>query len=536
MNYQKTSKTHFDFSTIGSARQVCLPINVEYLIPEDDPVRLIDLVLSEMDYASLNQTYSAEGRNPAVYPVTLFKVMVYAYSRGINSSREIEKACRRDLCFKYLLGAEKIPDHNTIARFRKNHLKYCIDDLFSQMIDILAANEEIRFENLFVDGTKIEANANKYTFVWQKATEKHMSKLQTDLRTFIEKELEIRLAVDIIDSAFTLRILKQLKNEIKRKHITFVYGKGRHKTELQRQYDKLAEYTERLEKYEYYLNLFDGRNSFSKTDTDATFMHMKEDHMRNSQLKPGYNVQVGVESEYIVGVTVSADRDDVNTLKPFLEKIKTAYGRTYSNLIADAGYESEENYTYLKQENIRSFIKPSDYEYSKTKKYQKAMEFRNSMEYDPETDTYTCKHGRRFVFEKVRRKKTGSGFVTSSRVYRCESCAGCPYLGKCYKGIHSKSIWVNEVFDAFRQESLKNITSDEGILLRVNRSIQAEGVFGITKQDMGFTRFLTRGNENVYVEYMLLAFGFDLNKLHSRIGSGRFGESLFIPEELANTA
>ena len=134
MNYQKTSKTHFDFSTIGSARQVCLPINVEYLIPEDDPVRLIDLVLSEMDYASLNQTYSAEGRNPAVYPVTLFKVMVYAYSRGINSSREIEKACRRDLCFKYLLGAEKIPDHNTIARFRKNHLKYCIDDLFSQMI------------------------------------------------------------------------------------------------------------------------------------------------------------------------------------------------------------------------------------------------------------------------------------------------------------------------------------------------------------------------------------------------------------------
>ena len=533
---QKTSITHFDFSTLGSARQVCLPINVEYLIPEDDPVRLIDLVLGEMDYTSLNQTYSAEGRNPAVYPGTLFKVMVYAYSRGLYSSREIERACRRDLCFKYLLGAEKIPDHNTISRFRKDHLKYCMDDLFSQLIEILSEMGEVRFEHLFVDGTKIEANANKYTFVWRKATEKHMEKLQRDVRAFIENELGIELAVDIIDSCFVTRILNQLRNEIKRKHIIFVYGKGKHKTELQRKYDKLTEYTERLERYEQYTGLFNGRNSFSKTDTDAAFMHMKDDYMRNSQLKPGYNVQVGVESEYIVGVTVSAERSDVNTLKPFLEKMKELHGTKYRNITADAGYESEENYTYLKQESIRPFIKPSNYEYSKTKKFQRDMEFRNSMEYDSETDTYTCKYGRRFVFKKSHSKKTSSGFTTHSKEYICETCAGCQYLGKCYKGKYSKSMRVNEIFDAYREESLENITSDEGILLRVNRSIQAEGVFGITKQDMGFTRFLTRGNENVYVEYMLLAFGFDLNKLHSRLRNGRFGKALFKLEEIADSA
>ena len=532
----KTSKTHFDFSTIGSARQVCLPITVEYLIPEDEPVRLIDLILSNLDYHSLNQTYSAAGRNPAVYPETLFKIMVYAYSRGIYSSRDIERACRTDLCFKYLLGPENIPDHNTIARFRKDHLRYCTDDLFGQLMDILAANDEIRYENLFIDGTKIEANANKYTFVWKKATEKNSAKLQTDLRAFIEKELGIELTIDVIDSAYADRLLRQLKNEIKRKHISFVYGKGKHKTGLQRKYDKLAEYAERLKKYEHYTELFNGRNSFSKTDTDATFMHMKEDHMRNSQLKPGYNVQVGVESEYIVGVMISSERSDMNTLIPFLEKMKKMHKVSWEKLVADAGYESEENYRYLKEKDIRPFIKPSNYEYSKTKKFQREMEFRNAMEYDPETDTYTCRYGRVFRLEKIRNDKRTSGYVTESKQYRCESCEGCPYLGKCYKGKYSKTLTVNEAFDAYRAESLENITSDEGILLRVNRSIQAEGVFGITKQDMGFTRFLMRGEENVYVEYMLLAFGFDLNKLHSRLGSGRFGQDLFIPEEFEDTA
>ena len=515
---------------------MCLPVNVEYLIPEDDPVGLIDLVLSNIDYSSLNQTYSAEGRNPAVYPGTLFKIIVYGYSRGIYSSREIEKACRRDLCFMYLLGPEKTPDHNTIARFRKHHLKYCIDDLFSQLIDILAANDEIRFENLFLDGTKIEANANKYTFVWRKAVEKNAAKLQKDLRAFIENELGISMAVDIIESAFAKRILKQLRNETKRQHITFVYGKGKHKTELQRKYDKLAGYIERLEKYEYYSGLFDGRNSISKTDTDATFMHMKDDHMRNSQLKPGYNVQVGVESEYMVGVMISPERSDMNTLKPFLEKIKAAHGRTYRNLIADAGYESEENYNYLESEGIKPFIKPSNYEYSKTKKYQRDMEFRNAMKYDPETDTYTCKYGRKFNFREERERTYLSGYVSRKKVYRCENCTECPYLGKCYNGKYTRSLTVSEVFDKYREKSLENITSEDGILLRVNRSIQAEGVFGITKQDMGFTRFLTRGKENVYVEYMLLAFGFDLNKLHARIVSGRFGQDLFTPEELADSA
>ena len=161
----KTLTLQSDYSKNGSHIQLSLPIHTETLIPVDDSVRLIDQVLEEIDYRELYLTYSSEGRNPAVSPKTLFKIMVYAYSQHIYSSREIEKACKLNLAFIYLLRGEKAPDHNTIARFRKYHLESCAEGLLTQLVELLAASNEIQFENLFIDGTKIEANANKYSFV-----------------------------------------------------------------------------------------------------------------------------------------------------------------------------------------------------------------------------------------------------------------------------------------------------------------------------------------------------------------------------------
>ena len=152
-----------DYSKNGSYIQLALPIHTEVLIPVDDSVRLIDQVLEEIDYRELYLTYSSEGRNPAVEPKTLFKIMVYAYSQHIYSSREIEKACKLNLAFMYLLRGEKVPDHNTIARFRQKHLTHCVEGLLIQLVNLLAEADEIQFENLFIDGTKIEANANKYS-------------------------------------------------------------------------------------------------------------------------------------------------------------------------------------------------------------------------------------------------------------------------------------------------------------------------------------------------------------------------------------
>ena len=520
-----------DYSKNGSYIQLSLPIHTECLIPVDDSVRLIDQVLEEIDYRELYLTYSSEGRNPAVSPKTLFKVMVYAYSQHIYSSREIEKACKLNLAFMYLLRGEKVPDHNTIARFRKHHLASCVEGLLTQLVELLAEADEIQFENLFIDGTKIEANANKYSFVWRGAIEKNEAKLQIKATEYLKEELGFTAVPEYRRSQYLQKVLSDLVLIADSNGTEFVYGSGKRKSELQRNIETIEDFKTRQQKYESARATFKGRNSYSKTDKDATFMHMKEDYMRNGQLKPGYNIQAAVESEYIVGIDVSAERSDMHTLIPFLDKLKQNYGRNFDNLIADAGYESEENYDYLKRNNITPYIKPSNYEYSKTKKFQKDMEFRLAMEYDNDSDEYTCKGGRKLKFSGNKYKKGFTGYESTIKIYRCESCEGCPHYGKCYKGKYTKSIQVSETFDSFRQESRDNITSEKGIRLRINRSIQAEGVFGVTKQDYGFKRFLMRGTENVRTEYLLLAIAFDLNKLHNRMQSGRIGQALFpLPE------
>ena len=308
-----------DYSKNGGYIQLALPIFTDTLIPVDDSVRLIDQVLEEIDYRELYLTYSSEGRNPAVSPKTLFKIMVYAYSQHIYSSREIEKACRLNLAFIYLLRNEKAPDHSTIARFRKYHLTYCVEGLLTQLVELLAESGEIHFENLFIDGTKIEANANKYTFVWKGFIEKSEAKLQDKAAKYLKEELGFTKLPEYISAEYLQKVLSDLVLTADSQGTEFVYGSGKRKTDIQRQIETLEDFKIRQYKYEEAHSTFKGRNSYSKTDKDATFMHMKEDYMRNVQLKPGYNVQAAVESEYIVGIDISAERSDTRTLIPFFE-------------------------------------------------------------------------------------------------------------------------------------------------------------------------------------------------------------------------
>lgn len=523
-----------DYTKIRQPKQLVLPLNAEYLIAKDEPVRLLDQVLEELDYTALYLTYSEKGRNPAVDAVTLFKIVVYAFSQGTYSTRKIETACQYDVRYRYLLQGYRVPDHNMIYRFIKHHLEECMSELFSQLVKKLIEYGEITLTQVFLDGTKIEANANKYTFVWKKSVEKYRAKLQEKAKEYLQTELQMTDLSEPVSVKDLKRALRSLGNRIKKEKIVFVYGSGKRKTPLQRQYETVEEMLNRAQFYEEALEIMgNDRSSYSKTDPDATFMHMKEDHMRNSQLKPGYNVQVAATGEYIAGILINADRNDYYALIPMIELLEEAYPEEkIGKLVADAGYESEEGYDYLSQKGIGSYIKPSNHEYSKTKKYRRDMEFRLAMQYDKEHDTYTCKNGRKLTYNGTRTKKNRNGYVSESRIYKCEDCSNCPYYGKCYKGKYTKTIQINEKFDSFRAESEKNITSEEGNLLRVNRSIQAEGVFGITKQDMGFDRFLRRGVQGTLTEYLLLACGFNINKLHHRIQEGRLGQDLLIPAKM----
>lgn len=500
--------------------QLFLPLNLEKIIEPSESVRRLDEICERLDYTELYKAYHRKRKNEEPSPEAMFKIFVYGYMTGRYSTRKIEEACKNNINFMWLLDGAKAPDHNTIARFRTERLQNAAEELFAQLVKLLASLEEIELKNLFVDGTKIEANANRYSFVWKKTVEKNGAKLEEKINILLE-ELSTKYKHNFVNIYEAEKYLAKQKEKF---NVEFVSGKGKRKLPLQRDYEAVKDSIEKAEKYSEYNNTFRGRNSFSKTDKDATFMHMKEDHMRNGQLKAGYNVQIGVDSEYIVNMGIFSERSDQLTLIPFLEDTKSKVGK-YKEIVADAGYESEENYVYLNQHQQDSYIKPSNYELSK-KKCKNKYATPNFI-YNIDEDSYLCPEKQILNAIEVKKSKSKSGYISEKTIYGCKECENCPCRNFCTQSKSGRRIQRAKVFTNFRNESLKNITTEKGILLRMNRSIQVEGAFGVLKQDYGFRRFLTRGNENVKIEMLLLCFAYNINKLHNKTLKKRRKTHLF---------
>lgn len=497
-------------------------INLEEQIPEDADVRILKKITEKIFESEELDISEYRGNIPAEI---MLKLMVYGYMNGAYSSRKIEQCCRRDIYFMYLLNGYDAPDHSTIARFRKKQNRL-ISDFFIYIVKYLKNKGEFTGENLFIDGTKIEAAANRYTFVWMKATEKYEKKLAEKM-TILTEELKEIPELEFDENAGINEILTSIDEFVKKKKIAFVYGKGKRKTAVQRIFEQLTKCAERKTKYDLYNSIFDGRSSFSKTDNDATFMRMKDDHMKNGQLKPGYNLQIAVEGEYIVGTDISSQRSDMLTLLPLLKKMQEQNILKLKNVTTDSGYESEENYAYLEEYELKAYIKPSNYEQSKKRKYKFRYGLPDNMQYDEEKDEYTCKNNKRLIRIGTTEVKSASGYISEKTIYECENCGECPYKENCTKAKGNKRLRISKKFSAYRKQSLNNILTDFGRQLRINRSIQAEGAFGVIKQDWSFRRFLMRGKTNVMTEWTLLCTAFDIQKYASKISRKCSGVSLF---------
>jgi len=532
----KQEKIPLDYTTGGSEYQLVIPMDISEIIPHDDSVRLLDAIFERLDYTNLYNAYSRLGRTETS-PKHQFKIMVYGYMNGIYSSRKLESSCRRDVNFMFLLGRQPAPDHSTIARFRSERLTGVLEELFLQFLELLKEHGEISGVNQFIDGSKLEASAGRYTFVWKKSTLKYEARMQEKMKLelpAIAERFGQRFWVGAKIKAKDLKKLrKRLKEVQNRTGVAFVHGIGKRKSELQKAIEKLEEYIARQKKYDDYNHSFGERNSFSKTDRDATFMRMKEDHMRNGQLKPAYNTIIGVDSEYIVGAMISQERSDSKVFVPFLKK----FGKGYSKIVADAGFESEENYTYLEKNGQYAFIKPTNYEKSKTRKYKSDIGRRENMPYDAEADSYRCHMGRNICASYEKKTKSAAGYHIVTTIYECESCDGCQVKDKCIKPggklpieERTKRLYVSKTFLRQRDDAKSRITSDEGIVLRMNRSIQVEGAFGVLKADMNFRQFLLRGQIKVETELLLLSMAFNVNKWHKKIQNDRCGKHLHIPK------
>ena len=525
-----------NYSENSNGYQLKLPLNIETIIPEDDSVRLLSQFVEAMDLTDLYSTYE---RIKSVTPRTLLKIVLYSYMNGDYSSRSMELNCKRDINFMFLLEGASAPDHATFARFRSIHFAPCAKRILAEMTNALFDLGEISGETIFIDGTKIEACANKYTFVWKKTVTKNQAKLLQKIADFIaecEDLYDIKIVYgDTVKMKHVKRLRKKLHALKQIENVVFVQGIGKRKTPLQKSIETLEDYLSRLKKYNKQIHTCGERNSYSKTDHDATFMRMKEDAMGNGQLKPAYNLQHGVDSEYITWLTIGPQPTDTTTLIPFLKEAEEHLKFKYINITADAGYESEENYLFLENNGQTAYIKPANYEISKTRKYKNDIGKIENMEYDSETDSYTCKNEKKLKKSHISHSKSKTGYVSEKTIYKCEDCSGCPYKAECIKGNNcktpleerTKTLQVSKKFIKHRQEDLERILSDVGIIFRMNRSIQAEGSFGELKQDMSFRRYLSKGTSNVLAESTLLAMAKNINKLHNKIQKGRTGTHLF---------
>lgn len=424
--------------------QVIFPLDLGLKLPEDDSLRLLIEITEEMDFREL---YAAYERREAAGEATakqLFQLVVFGFMNGYYSLRRITAACRYDIRMMYLLQGKKVSSHERLGDFIRNRMAgEVMENLFYQLVTKLKERGHISYANLFVDGTKIEANANRYSFVWEKSVSKNEAKMDAQIQM---KLLELQTEYGFFETPPTLEgMLEYLRKKWDGSGMQRISGKGSRKSKLQKDLEKLEQYQNRREQYSQKKEMLHGRPSYSKTDHDATFMRMKEDHMKNGQLKPGYNLQLGVEGEFIVTAGLFSERSDTLTLLPLLEHLQEKTGELPDRLVADSGYESEENYTRLEEMGVEAYIKPVNYEISKTRKYQRNYYKAENMHYDDETDSFACPNGNTLTAIGTAHRKSKSGFISEVTIYGCAECSNCPLKAECTKSRSGRTIRRSKV-------------------------------------------------------------------------------------------
>ncbi|QUL58043.1 IS1182 family transposase [Paenibacillus tritici] len=497
--------------------QLCLPMDLEEDIPSNHLARVVNTAVNRLDDSIFDAAYPGGGRD-SYHPKMLTKVMIYAYTQRIYSSRQIAKAVRESIPFMWLAGRQR-PDFRTLNRFRSQRMKNVLETVFTAVLQFLADEKYVSLEHYFVDGTKIEANANRYTFVWGKAVSKHKSKLQEKVQALFEgieaaekQEEQEHRGQDLSELGESAEISSEKLEQMTQALESQLLEKPKDKP-LKKAVRKLRkDLLPRLQKYEQYQKLLGDRNSFSKTDPEATFMRMKEDHMRNGQLKPGYNVQIGTENQFILTYSIHQRPTDTRCLEPHLEKAQQILGKWPKTVIADAGYGSEENYAYLENRGIQAVVKYGSYHKEKTKAWKANVGKIENWTYDTGEDHWVCPAGNMLRFHRESKETLESGYEIRRRHYRSSSCEGCPLKERCTKAAGNREVVVSLERLRYQNQARKILRSEEGYALAVRRMTEPESVFGQLKNNRGFRRFLLRGMEKVTLEVGWLSLAHNLLK------------------------
>lgn len=490
------------------------PVNIFDLIPQDHPVRLVDEVVNRLDISDITGLYLGGGCS-AYHPRMMIKVLFYSYLSNIYSCRKIAKALTENIHFMYISG-NSTPNFRTINEFRGKILKDKIKDLFAEVVKMLVELGYISLEVQYIDGTKIEAKSNRYRFVWRGSVEKYKEKLEQKISTVLS-EIENSIQSDNQESNRE-ELPKKINSQELKEKLSGLNKKLKEPTKKQtKELEKLQdEYLPKLQKYEKDLEILGDRNSYSKTDHDATFMRMKEDHMKNGQLKPAYNPQISTEHQFITHVSIHQKPGDTTTLESHLDGFEEAYGKQSKEVVADAGYGSEENYEMLEKKGVTAYVK-YNYFHAEQKKRMKNNPFLvQNLFYNKEQDFYVCPMGQRMERSGTGKRISANGFESGITYYEAKRCEGCPLRGMCHKAKGNRKIEVNHRLNELKERARNLLTSEKGLRHRSKRPVEVEAVFGQLKSNNKFNRFTFKGLEMVEMEFLLMALGHNLRKMAAK--------------------
>ena len=525
-------------------KQTMMILDIEMFVPENHVARFVDEMVESIPDEILYSHYVGGGRAP-YHPKMLLKVILFAYTQKTYSSREIEKMLRENLPMMWLAGMQT-PDHRTINDFRGVRMPKMMESVFEQFLIQLVEQGLVDLNHIFVDGTKIEANANKYTFVWRKSVENYEEKLRAKIKPIIqeirkvtneelEKDLENELMKTAEELTKSVEIMeekyKQESNKVGRKELRS------QKSKLKKQLKAIEfDYLPRLRKYEVQKRILGNRNSFSKTDHDATFMRMKDDHMKNGQLKAGYNVQLATQNQFIVGYKLFQKPGDTRCFQPFMEKLFASLPKIPKQVVADAGYASEENYLFAlgeeKEPRFELLAPYNTYLKEQTRKYKKDISKVQNWKYLEQEDAFICPNNRKVLFKRYSKRKNESGYEQDFKIYECQDCTGCPLKLLCTKSKGNRKVYWNPIYEEMKAKTKAALDDEQKATLYAQRKVDVESVFGNIKGNLSFTRFRLRGIEKVETEFGIVALAHNLLKLVGNIKliSGKCKKS-----ELRNT-
>ena len=509
-----TIDTKLKFKPITSGQATLFPANLDDRISSNHPVRLVNEIVDKLNIDAILSSYKSGGSS-SYHPRMMIKVLFYSYLNNTYSCRKIASQLRENINYMWLSG-NNMPNFRTINDFRGKKLQDTIHGLFAQLVEMLCDMGYVSLETQYIDGTKIESASNRYTFVWRKSVEKYKQKVEEKVVTVI-REIDRTIMDDNNnlnqDEKYHPIDSKSLDEKIKEIN----QNSSKLDKDQKKEIKKLEEDSlPRLKKYEKQLEILEDRNSYSKTDTDATFMRMKEDHMKNGQLKPAYNVQISTEKQFITNYSLHRRPGDPATLIPHLDLFKKMYTKQSPVIVADSGYGSEQNYMHCEQHNLEAFIKYNYFHKEQKKKYINDPFLPANLFYNDKENFLICPIGQRMNMVGTKKGETELGYKFLTSTYEAKNCKGCPLRGKCHKAKGNRRIDLNHNLKRLRNKAKEKLTSVQGLYHRSMRPIEPEAVFGHIKFNNKFNRFTMKGIKKVSLEFALVAISHNLRKYYTQ--------------------